>query len=81
MKKTDLLKIKKIGHDLGKALSQGLSGVFNEANMLWCTQHMQERNVHKLKTLGCTLRSQSRVMSDTYSAQDEILLQNGLADA
>ena len=81
MKKTDLLKIKKIGHDLDKALSQGLSDVFNEANMLWCTQHMQERNVHKLKTLGCTLRSQSRVMSDTYSAQDEILLQNGLADA
>lgn len=81
MKKTELLKIKKIGHDLDKALSQGLSDVFNEANMLWCTQHMQERDVHKLKTLGCTLRSQSRVMSDIYGAQDEILLQNGFADA
>ena len=42
---------------------------------------MQERDVHKLKTLGCTQLSQSRVMSDIYGTQDAVLLQNGLADA
>lgn len=68
--KPELLKIKKIGHDLDKALSQGLCDVFNEAKRLWCTQHMQKRDVHKLKTLGCTQRSQSRVMSDIYGTQD-----------
>ena len=41
---------------------------------------MQERDVHKLKTLGCTQRSQSRVMSDIYGTQDAVLLQNGFAD-
>lgn len=58
--KPELLKIKKIGHDLDKALSQGLCDIFNEAKRFWCTQHMQERDVHKLKTLGCTQRSQSK---------------------
>lgn len=42
---------------------------------------MQEPDVHKLKTLGCTQRSQSRVMSDIHGMQDAVLLQNGLADA
>ena len=81
IKKPELLKIKKIGHDLDKALSQGLCDVFNEAKRLWCTQHMQEHDVHKLKTLGCTQRSQLWVMSDIYGTQDAVLLQNGLADA
>ena len=48
--KPELLKIKKIGHDLDKALSQGLCDVFNEAKRLWCTQHMQECDVHKLNS-------------------------------
>ena len=81
IKMPELLKIKKIGNGLDKALSQGLCDVFNEAKRLWCTQHMQERDVHKLKTLGCNQRSQSRVMSDIYGTQDAVLLQNGLADA
>ena len=80
IKKPERLKIKKIGHDLDKALSQGLCDVFNEAKRVWCTQHTQERDVHKLKTIGCTQRSQSRVMSDIYGTQDAVLLQNGLAD-
>ena len=80
IKKPELLKIKKIGHDLDKALSQGLCDVFNQAKRVWCTQHKQKRDVHKLKTLGCTQRSQSRVMSDIYGTQDAVLLQNGLAD-
>ena len=80
IKKPERLKIKKIAHDLDKASSQGLCDVFNEAKRVWCTQHTQERDVHKLKTIGCTQRSQSRVMSDIYGTQDAVLLQNGLAD-
>ena len=41
IKKPELLNIKKIGHDLDKALSQGLCDVFNEAKRVWCTQHTQ----------------------------------------
>ena len=37
IRKPELLKIKKIGHDLDKALSQGLCDVFNEAKRFWCT--------------------------------------------
>ena len=81
IKKPELLRIKKIGHDLDKALSQGLCDIFTDAKKLWCTQHMQERDLHKLKTLGCNQRSQSRVMADVYGTQDEVLIQNGLADA
>ena len=43
--KPELLGIKKIGHDMDKALSQGLCDVFQNAKKLWCTQHMQERDV------------------------------------
>ena len=52
IKKPELLRIKKIGHDLDKALSQGLCDFFSDAKKLWYTQHMQERDLHKLKALG-----------------------------
>ena len=81
IKKPELLGIKKIGHDLDKALSQGLCDIFTDAKKLWCTQHMQERDLQKLKSLGCNQQSQSRVMADIYGTQDDVLLQNGLADA
>ena len=79
--KPELRGIKKIGHDLDKALSDGLSDIFHGAKRLWCTQHMQERDLHKLKCLGANQRTQARIMADIYGSQDEILLQNGLADA
>jgi len=81
IKKPELLGIKKIGHDLDKALSQGLCDIFTDAKKLWCTQHMTERYLQKLTSLGCNQRSQSRVMADIYGMQDDVLLQNGLADA
>ena len=81
IKKPELLRIKKIGHDLDKALSQGLCDIFTDAKKLWCTQHMTERYLQKLTSLGCNQRSQSRVMADIYGMQDDVLLQNGLADA
>ena len=81
IQKPELQDIKKIGHDLDKALSDGLSDIFRGAKSLWCTQHMQERDLHKLKCLGANQRTQGRIMADIYGSQDEILLQNGLADA
>ena len=55
--------------------------VFRDAKKLWCTQHMQERDAHKLKTIGCNHRTQKRVMADIYGTQDDVLLQNDQADA
>ena len=81
VQKPELLGIKKIGHDMDKALSQGLCDVFQNAKKLWCTQHMQDRDIHKLKTLCCNQQSQSKVMADIYGTQDSVLIQNGLADA
>ena len=46
---------------MDKALSQGMCDIFRDAKKLWCTQHMQERDAHKLKTIGCNHRTQKRV--------------------
>lgn len=48
MEKPELLGLKKIGHDFDKALSNGFTDIFQDANKLYCTQHMQERDVFKL---------------------------------
>ena len=42
---------------------------------------MHERDFYKLKCLGANQRTQARIMADIYGSQEEILLQNGLADA
>ncbi|KAK2552467.1 hypothetical protein P5673_026559 [Acropora cervicornis] len=70
-----------VGKMLEKALSDGLTDIFHGAKRLWCTQQMQEWDLYKLKGLGANQRTQARIMSDIYSSQDEILLQNGLAAA
>lgn len=79
--KPELVRIKKVGHDLDKALAKGLSDIFQGSKSLWCTHHIKERDIHKLKSLRCNQRSQTRVMAVIYGTQDENLLQNGLADA
>ena len=46
------------------------------------TQNSQGRVfAHKLNTIGCNHRTQTRVMANTYGTQDDVFLQNGLADA
>lgn len=62
-------------------MCDGLSDIFHGAKRPWCTQHMQERDLYKLKGLGANQRLQARIMADIYGSQDEILLQNGLAAA
>ena len=42
---------------------------------------MQERDAHKLQSLGCNQRSELSIMSDIYGTQNDVLLQSGLADA
>ena len=79
--KPELLSIKKVGHDLDKALAAGMSDVFHCAANLWCTQHLQERDNHQIKSMGGNQHTQGRIMADIYGSQKEILLQSGLADA
>ena len=81
IKKPELSGIKKVGHDLDHALSNGIGDILKEASKLWCTQHMQERDAHHLRTLGCNRRTLERVMADIYGSQTESMLQSGLADA
>ena len=50
------------------------------AESMWCTQHMQNNNAEKLLSLGINDKDHSRIMADIYGSQNEILLQNGLAD-
>ena len=54
-----LLGIRKIGHDLDKALAQGMKDIFNQGSSLWCTQHIKNRDSEKLRTLGCNSRDSS----------------------
>lgn len=48
---------------------------------LYCTQHMQERDALKLQSLGCNQQGKASIMADIYGSQNDVLLQNGLADA
>ena len=50
---------------MDKALSNGITDIFKEADKLWCTHHMQECHLHKLKTLGCNKKTQSKILADT----------------
>lgn len=58
-----------------------MTDVFKDAAKLWCTHHMQERDLHKLKTLGCNQKTQSKILADIYGSQNEVSLQDGLTDA
>ena len=53
IQKPELLGLKKIGHDLDKAISNGFGDIFQGAKKLYCTQHMQERDAFKLQSMGC----------------------------
>ena len=79
--KPELLGIKKIGHDLDKAIAGGMTDILKDADNVWCTQHSQERDALKLKSLGANERSRNRIMTDIYGSHDDVLLQKGLADA
>jgi uncharacterized protein YaeQ len=58
-----------------------MTDIFKDARNVWCTQHMKERDAHELKSMGCNERTQKRIMADIYGCQEQVLQQNGLADA
>jgi len=73
--------IKKVGHDLDAATANGFTSVLPDAQHLWCTEHLQNRTVEKLRKMHVNERIQNKVMSDLYGVQNMYLHEDGLADA
>ncbi len=63
------------------SIFSGFKDILTSAKSLWCTQHLENRDAEKLRAIGCNSKVISRIMSDIYGTQNEILLENGLADA
>ena len=57
-----------------------MKDLFINAESTWCTQHMENNDAEKLRLLGVNDKDRSRIMTDIYGSQNEILLQNGLAE-
>ena len=76
-----LINLKKIGHDLDRAISNGMDDILPNASHLWCTQHLQRADAAKLRDMGVNLRNAGRIMTDIYGAQINTLECRGLADA
>ena len=81
IQKPELLCLKKIGHDLDKALSSGFTDIFRDTKTLYCTQHMQERDAFKLQSVGCNQWSKQKIMADIYGCPSDALPQSEPADA
>ena len=58
-----------------------MTDIFRDVDNVWCTQHSQERDALKPKSLGANERSRNRIMTDIYGSHDDVLLQNSLVDA
>ena len=59
-----------------------MKDLFINAESMWCTQHMENNDAEKLRSLGVNDKDRSRIMADDiYGSQNEILLQNGLVYA
>ncbi|XP_022809025.1 uncharacterized protein LOC111346004, partial [Stylophora pistillata] len=81
IQKPELSGIQKIGHDLDKAIARGMTDVFQDAKNVWCTQHIKERDLLHLKSIGANEKTQKRILTDIYGCQQDILQQDGLADS
>ena len=42
------------------------------AESIWCTQHMENNDAEKLRSLGVNGKDRSRIMADIYGSQNEI---------
>ena len=76
-----LQQIRKVGHDLDSATSNGLIDLLPYASHLWCTQHLQTADAEKLKKMGANRKSIYRIMADIYGTQINTMMSQGLADA
>lgn len=43
--------------------------------------NIKERDLHHLKSIGYNEKTQKRILTDIYGCQQDVLQQNGLADA
>ena len=77
----ELLDLPRIGHDLDKAQMLGFKDIFRASASAWCTQHIKGRDSEQLRSLGVNQNDKSRILADIYGTQNDILLQNGLADS
>ena len=78
---TYLSGIRKIGHDLEAAMAIGFATAFPKSKHLWCTQHVQERTIEKLRKMKVEDTVKNKVMMDVYGSQDVYIFNPGLADA
>ena len=59
----------------------GFKNIFNRAESLWCTQHLEKNDLEELKCHCSNASDQQRIMADIYESQSKVLLLDGLADA
>ena len=76
-----LLQLPIIGHDLDKAQMLGFHDIFSTSSHALCTQHIKGRDKEQLRQRNVNIKNTGRILADIYGTQNEILLQNGLADS
>jgi len=62
-------------------IHSGFKDIFQSAESVWCTQHMETNDVSALKTFCLNTSNQQRIMADIYGSHTDVVLQEGLADA
>ena len=77
----NLQQLPLIGHDLDKVQMLGFGDVFTSSSSAWCTQHIKACDAEQLRIFGANKNDSSKILSDIYGTQSDIVLQNGLADA
>ena len=60
---------------------KGFRDIFRDTKSLWCTQHLEARDMEKLQSLGCNQSTTTCIMGDIQGSQTKVFLLNGLADA
>lgn len=59
-----LANLKKVGHDLDKAISKGMKDVFQSTESLWCTMHLETADAEKLRQMGVSNNNKNRILAD-----------------
>ena len=58
-----------------------MKDVFQTAENLWCTRHLETADAEKLRQMGVSDQNKKRILADIYGVHDGTLLESGLADA
>ena len=59
----------------------GLTSILSSAESMWCMQHLEKKDIEKLKEYCPCDADRKYVMADIYGTQNSLLLESGLADA